>query len=162
MINFPFRDIDYLETWQAMEHLVDIGLVKSIGVSNFNSEQILRLVDFARIKPVVNQVECCPTLNQQKLIEFCKRLEVIVIAYCPLRHPTLFTAPPPFLCSSDVQKVGEKYNKTQVQIALRFLVIEFSFFECKNRILTIIIKLFVLWRLIWALYQFQNPSTKIT
>lgn len=51
-----FSDIDYLDTWKEMERLVDLGLVKSIGVSNFNSQQIERLLAHCRIKPVVNQV----------------------------------------------------------------------------------------------------------
>ena len=48
--------IDYLETWEALEEAVEAGTVKSIGVSNFNSEQIKRLLDHAIIKPAVNQV----------------------------------------------------------------------------------------------------------
>ena len=49
--------IDYLETWQGMEQTVKLGLAKSIGVSNFNEEQLERLLKHANIKPVVNQVE---------------------------------------------------------------------------------------------------------
>lgn len=49
-------DVDYIDTWKAMENLVKLGLVKSIGVSNFNSEQIDRLLQVAEIKPVTNQV----------------------------------------------------------------------------------------------------------
>lgn len=49
-------DVDYLDTWKAMEKLVDLGLVKSIGISNFNSQQIDRLLANCRIKPVTNQV----------------------------------------------------------------------------------------------------------
>jgi aldehyde reductase len=52
-------DVDYVDTWKAMEKLVDQGLTKSIGVSNFNSEQLQRVLDSARIKPVTNQV-CVP------------------------------------------------------------------------------------------------------
>ena len=52
-----FSSIDYLETWAALEEAVDKGYVKSIGVSNFNSQQLQRLIDHATIKPVVNQVE---------------------------------------------------------------------------------------------------------
>lgn len=49
-------DVDYIDTWKAMEKLVDIGLVRSIGISNFNSQQIGRLLANCRIKPVNNQV----------------------------------------------------------------------------------------------------------
>jgi len=49
-------DVDYVETWKAMEECVELGLTKSIGVSNFNSEQIERLLKVATVKPVTNQV----------------------------------------------------------------------------------------------------------
>jgi aldehyde reductase len=49
-------DVDYVDTWKAMEECVKLGLTKSIGLSNFNSEQIQRVLDVATIKPVVNQV----------------------------------------------------------------------------------------------------------
>jgi diketogulonate reductase-like aldo/keto reductase len=51
-----FSDVDYVDTWKAMEECVKQGLTKSIGLSNFNSEQIQRVLDIATIKPVVNQV----------------------------------------------------------------------------------------------------------
>lgn len=54
--NWFHSDVDYIDTWKAMEKLVDLGLVKSIGVSNFNSQQIDRLLANCRIKPVHNQV----------------------------------------------------------------------------------------------------------
>lgn len=49
-------DIDYLETWRGMEECVRQGLTRSIGISNFNSEQITRLLASAKIMPVNNQV----------------------------------------------------------------------------------------------------------
>lgn len=52
-----FEDTDYLESWKGMEECVRQGLARSIGVSNFNSEQIKRILDSAKIKPVNNQVK---------------------------------------------------------------------------------------------------------
>lgn len=49
-------DVDYLDTWKEMEHCVKLGLTESIGMSNLNTEQIDRLLQAARIKPVTNQV----------------------------------------------------------------------------------------------------------
>lgn len=63
-------DVDYIDTWRAMEKLVESGRVRSIGISNFNSEQMDRILSIATIKPVTNQVECHPNLNQRKLINF--------------------------------------------------------------------------------------------
>lgn len=51
-----YSEVDYLDTWKEMEKLVSLGLVKSIGVSNFNSEQLTRLLKVCKIKPVTNQV----------------------------------------------------------------------------------------------------------
>ena len=59
-------DIDYLDTWRAMEELVNEGLVKYIGVSNFNVRQLKRLMENCRIKPVNLQVQCitlCERVN---------------------------------------------------------------------------------------------------
>lgn len=50
------KDVDYVETWKSMESCVRHGLVRSIGVSNFNSQQLKRLLDHCSIKPVTNQV----------------------------------------------------------------------------------------------------------
>lgn len=50
------NDVDFVDTWKAMERLVKLNLVRSIGLSNFNSEQIERLLKVAEIKPVANQV----------------------------------------------------------------------------------------------------------
>ncbi|XP_063836927.1 uncharacterized protein LOC135086093 isoform X2 [Ostrinia nubilalis] len=66
-----YSDHDFLDAWYGMEDLVSKGLVKSIGVSNFNSSQLQKILDKARIKPVVNQVECHPYLSQQRLYNFC-------------------------------------------------------------------------------------------
>jgi aldehyde reductase len=52
-----FTNDDYVETYKAMEKLVELGLVKAIGLSNFNSKQIQRILDVCSIKPVVNQVK---------------------------------------------------------------------------------------------------------
>ena len=55
---WEFSSVDYLETWRAMEDCVKKGYVKSIGVSNFNSKQIQRIIDNCDTRPSVNQVKC--------------------------------------------------------------------------------------------------------
>ncbi|XP_055591538.1 aldo-keto reductase family 1 member B1-like [Uranotaenia lowii] len=69
-----FTTVDFVDTWRAMEKLLDTGKVKSIGVSNFNSEQVARIVNECKVVPVTNQVECNPALNQRRLTEFCRKL----------------------------------------------------------------------------------------
>lgn len=113
---------DYVDTWKAMENLVDIGLVKSIGISNFNSVQIEEILAVAEIKPVVNQVECSPALNQEKLREFCKERNIYITAYGPLGHPNLHSQTPTYIFDATVQAIAKKYGKTSAQIVLRFVV----------------------------------------
>jgi len=123
--NFLFSDVDYLDTWKEMEKLVGLGLVKSIGVSNFNSEQITRILENCSIKPVVNQVECNTTLNQKKLIEFCKARDIVIMAYSPMTRPHYYekdrSLPKPAILDERVKEIGQKYNKTAAQVVLRYL-----------------------------------------
>jgi aldehyde reductase len=129
-----YSDVDYVETWKAMEQLVKAGLVKSIGVSNFNSEQLQRILDVCDIKPVVNQVECSPRLNQKKLIRFCKANDVALTAYSPMGRPHYYekdpTLPKPVLFEPKVKEIADKYKKSPGQIVLRYLVSK-KRFQCR-------------------------------
>lgn len=116
-----FSNVDYIDTWKAMERLVDAGLVKSIGVSNFNSEQIARLLTVAKIRPGVNQVECSPTINQKKLTKFCNERDIAITGFCPLGHPSPAGRTPAFMYDGRVKAIADKYNKTSAQIGLRYL-----------------------------------------
>lgn len=115
------NEADYLDTWRAMENLVDSGLVKSIGISNFNSEQTERIVQNCRIKPVTNQVECHPMFNQKKLVEYSKKHGIVITAYAPLARPQ----PPDwpnFLYDSTAKALEKKYGKNSAQICLKYLM----------------------------------------
>jgi len=71
-------------TWRAMEELVDAGLAKSIGVSNWTIEGLQKLLQYARIKPTVNQIEIHPFLPNTELVDFCFKNQIIPMAYSPL------------------------------------------------------------------------------
>lgn len=118
--NILSLDIDYIDTWKAMEDLLKTGKVRSLGVSNFNSQQLDRLISSATIKPVANQVECHPNLNQLKLIEFSKARNVTIIGYSPLGKPGRNTDKKIAINSATVQEIAEKYKKTPAQIVLRY------------------------------------------
>jgi aldehyde reductase len=116
-------DVDYLDTWKAMEGVLSKGLTKNIGVSNFNSEQITRLLEKASIKPVTNQIECHPYLTQKKLSDFCKEKDILITAYSPLGSPDRPWAKPddPKLLEDEkLIELGQKYNKTPAQILIRY------------------------------------------
>lgn len=72
-----------------MEKLVDQGLAKSIGLSNFNIQQIQRILDNSRIRPANLQVELHVYHQQKQLVEFCKKNNIVVTAYAPLGSPGL-------------------------------------------------------------------------
>ncbi|XP_021917011.1 1,5-anhydro-D-fructose reductase-like isoform X2 [Zootermopsis nevadensis] len=120
-------DVDYVDTWKAMEECVKLGLAKSIGLSNFNSQQIQRVLDVATIKPVVNQVECHPYFNQSKMIAFCKERGIVVTAYAPFGRPGstvnyIRHDVAPLLQDTKLQEIATKRDKTVAQVILRYLI----------------------------------------
>ncbi|XP_077981454.1 aldo-keto reductase family 1 member A1-A-like [Glandiceps talaboti] len=114
-------DVSFLDTWAAMETLVDEGLCMHIGLANFNSKQIDEILENCRIKPAVLQVEVHPYLNQSKLITFCQKKGIVVTAYSPLGAPTGYHQVKADILHDPILKsIGKKYNKTPAQVALRF------------------------------------------
>ncbi|XP_046671338.1 1,5-anhydro-D-fructose reductase-like isoform X2 [Homalodisca vitripennis] len=113
------------ETWREMEKCVDEGLVRSIGVSNYNSVQLARIANAARIKPVINQVECHVGLPQHQLLQFCREWGVAVAAHSPLGAPYRPGRPrgaPSTLEQPALAQLAHKHGKTPAQIALRYVV----------------------------------------
>ncbi|KAG7190363.1 hypothetical protein KM043_006474 [Ampulex compressa] len=121
-----YGDKDYLDTWRGMEECMKLGLTKSIGLSNFNSHQIDRVLSIAEIKPVMNQVECHPSLNQKKLREFCAKRNIAITAYSPLGSPLRPWIKPGdpkvVIDEPDIIAIGKKYGKSPAQIVLRYLI----------------------------------------
>ncbi|KDR72704.1 hypothetical protein GALMADRAFT_252909 [Galerina marginata CBS 339.88] len=115
------------ETWQAMEHIADLGLAKSIGISNFQGALIMDLLRYARIRPAILQVEIHPYLVQEDLVQLAKSEGITVTAYSsfgPLSFveldwdkaincPKLFEHPV-------VVPIAAKYKKTPAQVLLRW------------------------------------------
>lgn len=118
-------EIDYIETWKGMESLVDEGLVKSIGLSNFNEKQMERVLQICKHKPVVNQVEIHPYCPQIELEEFCKKHQILLAAYAPLgaRNRDWKNSNDPELLEDPIIKsIAEKYHVQPVAILLRYIL----------------------------------------
>ncbi|KAJ8317653.1 hypothetical protein KUTeg_005557 [Tegillarca granosa] len=120
-----FSDVDYIDTWKGMETLVDKGLVRSIGVSNFNSYQIHRLMTRVDRKhdPVCCQIESSPYFPNEKLIHSCKSKGLVVTTFSPLGSPDRPWAKPKdpkLLHETTLLEIGTRYKKTPAQIALRW------------------------------------------
>ncbi|EAT32765.1 AAEL015002-PA [Aedes aegypti] len=114
-------EVTPLETWKALEECQRKGMVRSIGVSNFNEEQLMEIVTHGSIRPVVNQVECSIGFHQAELRKLCNREEILIMAYSPLGKPKPGKKHV-FLDSSDLKKMAEKYGRSPAQISLRFLI----------------------------------------
>ncbi|XP_011314060.1 aldose reductase [Fopius arisanus] len=121
--SFKLSDVDYLETWKGMENVLQKGLTKNIGVSNFNSEQIERLLKNCKVKPVTNQIEVHPYLTQKELSKFCNDRGITITAYSPLGSPDRPWAKPDdpkLLDDAKLVEMSKKYNKTPAQVVIRY------------------------------------------
>nr|XP_036869269.1 aldo-keto reductase family 1 member C15-like isoform X3 [Manis javanica] len=117
---------DLFYTTKALEKCKDAGLTKSIGVSNFNHKQLEMILNKPglKYKPVCNQVECHPYLNQSKLLEFCKSKDIVLVAYSALgtqRDPKWVQEDSPHLLEDPVLKeIAKKHSRNPGQVALRY------------------------------------------
>ncbi|XP_037703908.1 aldo-keto reductase family 1 member C4-like isoform X3 [Choloepus didactylus] len=113
---------------KALEKCKDAGLTKSLGVSNFNHKQLERILNKPglKYKPVCNQVECHPYLNQRKLLDFCKSKDIVLVAYSALgsqRDKNWVDQNSPVLLDDPVlSAMAKKHKRTPALIALRYQI----------------------------------------
>ncbi|KAJ8712798.1 hypothetical protein PYW08_008102 [Mythimna loreyi] len=113
-------DIDYLETWQGMEEAQKLGLAKSIGVSNFDTEQIDRIKAHSKVVPAVNQIEVHPMNTQEKTIKDCFERNIAVVAYSPFGF--FVSRGGPSKDDPKIKSIAQKYGKSINQVLLRYLI----------------------------------------
>jgi alcohol dehydrogenase (NADP+) len=83
----PYIHSEFMDTWGAMEKLVDLGLVRHIGTSNMTIPKLELLLQDARIRPACNELELHPHFQQPELFEYLLRKQIQPIGYCPLGSP---------------------------------------------------------------------------
>src|SRR5271170_4439018 len=110
--------VTLLDTWRAMESLVDDGRCRAIGLSDIGLNDLLPLYEAVKIKPAVVQVEAHPYLPETELLEFCKEKGIVLLAFAPLGHGI---RPGP-LEDPVVLSVAARVRKTPAQVLLAWAV----------------------------------------
>ncbi|MCJ1356501.1 MAG: hypothetical protein MMC33_006496 [Icmadophila ericetorum] len=118
---------DYVEVWRAIEALVDSGMTKAIGVSNFNILKLKRLLSHARIRPAFLQVELHPYLPQYELLDYCRSENLHVQAHQPLGgNPPSKSGPHPDIPGpmrdDKVKSLAAQKNTSPAQVLLSWAV----------------------------------------
>lgn len=111
-------DVQLMDTWRALESLVDEGRCRSIGLSDIGLEALKDIVANARIKPAVVQIESHPYLPEWEMLEFCKAHGIILLAFAPLGHGM----DPNVLEDSVITAIARQVQKTPAQVALAWAV----------------------------------------
>mgnify|MGYP002823782031 CR=1 FL=1 len=115
LIHWPIEDVAIEETMRAMKTLVDEGLVKSVGVSNFSIKNLRDALAVSDVKISMNQVEFHPGLFQKDLLEFSNKSNIATTAYCPIARGKNLDDP-------SLQSIAQKHSKTPAQVSLRWLI----------------------------------------
>ena len=113
LLHQPFSD--YYGAWRALEDLYDEGKIRAIGISNFYPDRMIDLASFARIKPMVNQVETHPFNQQVEAQKWMEKYGIQIEAWAPFGEGRggLFT-------NEKIAEIGKKYDKSVAQVILRW------------------------------------------
>lgn len=115
LIHQPFND--YYGTYRAMEETYKAGKLRAIGVSNFYPDRFVDLAEFCEIKPAVNQMETHVFNQQVKLQEIMQQYGTRLMSWGPFAE-----GKNGFFTNETLKAIGDKYNKSAAQVALRFLI----------------------------------------
>ena len=107
-----------LDTWRALEALVDHGKCRAIGLSDITLDKLQPLYEYARIKPAVVQVESHPYLPETELLQYCKDHGIVLLAFAPLGHGMT----PGLLEDPVINAIAKRISKTPAQVLLAWAV----------------------------------------
>jgi alcohol dehydrogenase (NADP+) len=111
-------EVRLVETWRALEHLVGEGRCKSIGLSDVTLRHVQEIVEVARIRPSVVQVESHPYLPQWDLLDFCQQHGIVLLAFAALGHGI----EPRLLDDPVITTIAQRVHKTPAQVVLAWAV----------------------------------------
>ena len=110
--------VTLVDTWRALESLVDEGRCKAIGLSNVNLEKLQEIVEAARIKPAVVEVESHPYLPEWELLDYCRRHGIVLLAFAALGH----AMEPRLLDDPVITAIARRLGKTPAQVVLAWAI----------------------------------------
>jgi diketogulonate reductase-like aldo/keto reductase len=101
------------EAWRALEESYKVGKLRSIGLSNFGTDDVENILDYSTVRPMVNQILAHISNTPKELIKYNQDENILVEAYSPFGHGELFK-------NREVAKMAEKYNVSVSQLAIRY------------------------------------------
>lgn len=122
LIHWPASPAQYgdweernLETWRGMEQLVEEGLVRNIGVSNFLPIHLQGILEYGSVRPAINQFEMHPGKKQEEVIRFCRENGICPMAWSPMGHGAL-------LQNGIILKIAKEAGKSPAQVCLKYVL----------------------------------------
>jgi len=112
------KGVTLLDTWRAMEGLVDEGRCKAIGLSDISTDKVNEIFEAARIKPAVVHVESHPYLPQWELLDYCRKNGIVLQAFAALGH----SSEPNLLDDPVITAIARRVNKTPAQVLLAWAI----------------------------------------
>ena len=102
-----------IQAWEAMEYLYKQGKIKSIGVSNFDVNDLQAIINNCEIVPMVNQIRFSVGYTQDEIVDFCHKNHILVEAYSPLGTGSVFG-------NQELESIALNYNVSVAQLCLRY------------------------------------------
>jgi len=112
LIHWPVEKLRN-DSWRALNEIKESGRTRSIGVSNFSHKHLQELYSYSDIRPVVNQIELSPFLQQPLIASFCRSENIQLTGYCPLAKGRRFDEPV-------LTDIAEQHGKSPAQVMIRW------------------------------------------